>query len=746
MSPPASKRKAAPPARARSLLTAAALAIIAYAASAAEPAWSLLALACSALAVLVTSPLVGITVPRAVTGLATLGVLLLTLSRAADNGLDVHDFAGFVVWMIVVKCFDRRTAGDDAQLLAFAIFLAVASMLLSNGLVVAMLTLVFLPFVAYAAMHLQLRVSRDRAQRLARHKAADPARVPGIRPASGPATGAALARTSVIALGVGFMFAALVFVVVPRGAGLRQLGRLGNPSAGRVVSFTDRVRVGAGGAIATSRTPVLHLRVTDADGRDLGGVGAVRYLRGAVLEDYEDGTWTVSHTPARDGQIDEFLAEQSKSFGTGSSNSIITQELLLLNTPREFTYLFTLWRPNDIRVGDPCTVAVYSPHGSIMAATNGGKFRYTVRSSQADPYATRARARSPTGWPSPTVARIAAEILAPAGIHPDPATRPIEDDARAITEFRQFFWDNYEYSLGEPPPPPGVEPIDWFLTQTDRGHCEHYAAGLAALCRSVGIPARVVTGYLAAEYTRATGNYIVRESNAHAWVEAQVEPGIWRTYDATPPQEIMRLHGPRPGVLAGLGRVLDAINYKWVNSIVSFDSAARGDLLRWSEPATGEISDKAGVFFKHLRLAAPGEIVVLAIRLFLIMTAVVFGVYGLGVLARRWLRIRARRPAALPGRIDDPAVRGRVRDTPLYQDLLTTLARAGLRKPEWQPLADWGRSLEPRSAELAATIRELAGLFYIIRYGGRDLRDQEHARARELLARVSRIAAARETG
>jgi hypothetical protein len=401
MSPPASKRKAAPPARARSLLTAAALAIIAYAASAAEPAWSLLALACSALAVLVTSPLVGITVPRAVTGLATLGVLLLTLSRAADNGLDVHDFAGFVVWMIVVKCFDRRTAGDDAQLLAFAIFLAVASMLLSNGLVVAMLTLVFLPFVAYAAMHLQLRVSRDRAQRLARHKAADPARVPGIRPASGPATGAALARTSVIALGVGFMFAALVFVVVPRGAGLRQLGRLGNPSAGRVVSFTDRVRVGAGGAIATSRTPVLHLRVTDADGRDLGGVGAVRYLRGAVLEDYEDGTWTVSHTPARDGQIDEFLAEQSKSFGTGSSNSIITQELLLLNTPREFTYLFTLWRPNDIRVGDPCTVAVYSPHGSIMAATNGGKFRYTVRSSQADPYATRARARSPTGWPSP---------------------------------------------------------------------------------------------------------------------------------------------------------------------------------------------------------------------------------------------------------------------------------------------------------------------------------------------------------
>lgn len=726
--------------RARSLLAAAALAIIAYAASTPEPLWPLTALALSMVGLIITSPIVGVVLPRIATGLATLGVLLFTLARAAENGLEVHDFAEFVVWMMAVKSFDRRHSGDDAQLLAFAIFLAVASMLLSNGLVVAMLTLIFLPFVAYASMHLQLRVSRDRAQRLARRKVAQPELVPAIRPASGAATGASLIRASAFALAMGFFFAGIVFVVVPRGAGLRQIGRLGNPAVGRVVSFTDRVRVGAGGAIATSRAPVLHLRVSDANGREVGGLGAAQYLRGAVLDTYQDGVWTASHLPPSEGVIDEFIPEEGMNFGAGQADSWLSQEILLLNTPRDFSYLFTIWRPNDIRVADPCTLAVYRRQATIMASTRGGKFRYTVRSSQADPPAKPGTLRRPTSWPSTTVAEVAAEILAGVAIDPDPSTRPITDDALAISAFRQYFWTNYSYSLGEPPPPRDVDPTDWFLTEAERGHCEHYASGLAALCRSVGIPARVVTGYLAAEYNRATGSYIVRESNAHAWVEAQAGPGVWRTYDATPPQDLLDLHGPKPGLMAGLGRVLDAINYGWVSSIVSFDSAARGDLISWSEPATGELSEKAGTFLKHLRLAAPGEIAALALRLFLLMVGVVFGCYGLVVLTRRWLRARARRPAALPGRIDDPEVRGRVRQTPLYQDLLTTLARAGLRKPDWQPLGDWSGTLAARSPELARVVRELADLFYVLRFGGRDLNDRELQRARELMARVAPLA------
>ena len=721
------------PARARTLLAAAALAIIAYAASTSSPAGPLLALMLCGVGVLVTSRWVGLAVPRLVVGVATLGVVLSTVQRAIDDGLSVHDFSYFVVWMIVIKSFDRRQPGDDAQLLAYSVFLAVASMLLSNGLVVAMLTLVYLPFVAHAAMHLQLRMSLDKAQRFARRRVEDPARVPSVRSAAGASAGRALGRTSAVALLLGFAIAAIVFIVVPRGAGLRQIGQWGNPGAGRVVSFADRVRVGTGGAISTNRTPVLHMRLSDSNGNDLGGFGSVRYLRGAVLDTYADGTWTSSKPPFFVGEPNHAIAGETFSLGGAGGESMLYQDILLLNTPRDFTYLFTLWRPSSVQLQDPAVYMYHRPTGTAMVTTNGGKFRYIARSSPYDHSFVRKDAREPASWPSLIVGRVAAEILAEPGVEPDPALRPIGDDSLAINAFRQFFWNRYTYSLGEPPPPRGVEPIEWFLTEADRGHCEHYASALAALCRSVGIPARVVTGYLAAEYNRSTGAYLVRESNAHAWVEAQIEPGVWRTYDATPPSELLAQHGPAKGAFAGLGRALDTLNYRWVNSIVSFDSGARSDLLGWSQPATGAFSEKAGTVLAHLRVAQAGEIVSLALRLFLVMVAVVGVVWGLGVLVRRRLAAWARRPRAMPRRIADPAIRGRVRATPIYQEMLTTLARAGFAKPDWQPVRAWGESLSARSGAMSAAVTELSDLFYIVRFGGRDLTPVERARAEALL-------------
>lgn len=727
----------AAPARARCLLAAAALAVVAYTASTPEPVNPLLALVVGGLGVLVTSRMVGLSVPRPVSGLATLAVLLVTVVRAAPDGLDVHDFAQLVVWMMVVKVFDRRDPGDDAQLLAFSVFLAVASMLLSNGLAVGLLTLVYLPFVGYAAMHLQLRVSHDKAQRLARRKAAEPLGVPAVRAAAGASAGLSLVRTSLVALLLGFAFAAVVFVVVPRGAGVSQIGRWGNPAAGRVVSFSDRVNVGTGGAISTSRTPVLHLRLTDSHGREDGGPGSIRYLRGAVLDAYEDGTWTASREPVAVGEPRRVISGEAIPLGGAGGESMVYQDILLLNTPPEFAYLFGMWRPTEIRFHDPAVCVWNRADGTVMVSTSGGKLHYTVRSSVREMPFLRWEVRGPTGWPSPVVAGVAAEILAEAGIDPDPTRRPVADDARAINAFRQFFWDHYTYSLGEPPPPPGVEPIDWFLTQADRGHCEHFAAALAALCRSVGIRANVVTGYVAAEYNRSTGHYIVRGSNAHAWVEAQREPGIWRTYDATPPSELLALHGPAPGVLARMGRVLDAINYRWVTSIVSFDSGTRSELLGWSEPGAGAFLNDADSALERLRVATVGQIIALALRIFLVLVAVVLGVYGLGALLRNWRAARARRPGALPGRIADPEIRGRIRATPLYQEMLTVLARAGLSKPEWQPVRAWGGSLGASSPALSGVVTELSDLFYIMRFGGRELTSQERTRAQELLEQLA---------
>jgi hypothetical protein len=78
-----------------------------------------------------------------------------------------------------------------------------------------------------------------------------------------------------------------------------------------------------------------------------------------------------------------------------------------------------------------------------------------------------------------------------------------------------------------------IDPVLDFLFIDKQGHCEYFAAALALCARSIGIPARVVMGYRVAERS-PFGYHVVREKNAHAWVEAWIPGRGWVTRDATP--------------------------------------------------------------------------------------------------------------------------------------------------------------------------------------------------------------------
>jgi transglutaminase-like putative cysteine protease len=91
--------------------------------------------------------------------------------------------------------------------------------------------------------------------------------------------------------------------------------------------------------------------------------------------------------------------------------------------------------------------------------------------------------------------------------------------------------ENFVYTLS--PPPPGEDPVDRFLFETRRGFCEHYASAFATLMRAAGVPARVVIGYQGGEIN-PTGDYlIVRQADAHAWVEVELPERGWVRVDPT---------------------------------------------------------------------------------------------------------------------------------------------------------------------------------------------------------------------
>ena len=71
-----------------------------------------------------------------------------------------------------------------------------------------------------------------------------------------------------------------------------------------------------------------------------------------------------------------------------------------------------------------------------------------------------------------------------------------------------------------------LDPTEDFLRNVKQGHCERFATGLTLMLRSAGIPCRLVVGFRGADAKNSlepdNGWYVVRQSHAHAWVEALV--------------------------------------------------------------------------------------------------------------------------------------------------------------------------------------------------------------------------------
>jgi protein-glutamine gamma-glutamyltransferase len=82
--------------------------------------------------------------------------------------------------------------------------------------------------------------------------------------------------------------------------------------------------------------------------------------------------------------------------------------------------------------------------------------------------------------------------------------------------------------------PAGVPPLEHFLFETKAGYCQHFSGAMALLLRFGGVPARVATGFSPGGFRRRQGEWVVRDRDAHSWVEAWFDGIGWVTFDPTP--------------------------------------------------------------------------------------------------------------------------------------------------------------------------------------------------------------------
>ena len=180
------------------------------------------------------------------------------------------------------------------------------------------------------------------------------------------------------------------------------------------------------------------------------------------------------------------------------------------------------------------------------------------------------------------------------------------------------------------------DPVTWFLFESRQGHCEFFASSMVMLLRSLGIPARLQAGYAGGE-SDGRGGFIVRESQAHAWVVAWLG-AHWAVFDPTPADG-------RPGLLAAGGGWNLALGWQrleaaWDRWVLTFSLADQVDLLRQAGPA--------------LRAAAARWRPVLGT-----LAAVLFAGLLLRRLGPRLRLARPQRAAGLSGAIEAIAARAR---------------------------------------------------------------------------------------
>jgi transglutaminase-like putative cysteine protease len=290
--------------------------------------------------------------------------------------------------------------------------------------------------------------------------------------------------------------------------------------------------------------------------------------------------------------------------------------------------------------------------------------------------------------------------------------------------------DRYEYTVEQPNVGSKV-PLDVFLFEARRGHCEYFATALAVMLRSLGIPSRNVTGFVGGEYNRYGHYFAIKQADAHSWVEAYIPERGWITLDPTPASR--NDLGPTEWLLRDVGEMMDAMRAYWMMRVVGYDlrTQVRGlrDISRFLRsfqmPSFGLGKQGEG----PTRSAGNDQTKLqgsLLVGLFCVVLLI-----GGAIFALRSLRRRA------DARLLSVSAR-EARE--LYRDLEKVLAQKGKGRPPHVTPEAHAAALRATGFAHAEAVSELTEVYLKSRYGAVDM-PRERARAmKERLRDIKRAA------
>lgn len=518
--------------------------------------------------------------------------------------------------------------------------------------------------------------------------------------------------TNVVAL-LALTATSSIFMVMPRtGFGFFQKAE-GAPI--RTSGFSEKVDLGVIGAIKQDPTLVMRVQFPDVEGEPTERV----YMRGASFDHYTGQSWINTFSRRRivaknDDGIFEIVKPHTRLRAPRMNQEILMEAL-------DISVLFGLPFPADIR-GPFASIETDAMGGLWLPQTSPGRLQYNVTS--VPHYVSREDRESDLSqYPSEGASRF---------LQLPPMHARVYALARAITRetttpyamtmaIKQHLLTHYRYTLDV-----GMEqsddPLDDFLFTRKTGYCEHYATAMVILLRSLGIPARLVTGFLASEWNNFGHYYAVRQQDAHAWVEVWFPRSGWITFDPTPGV----VTESAPPFFKQVGSIVDSIRLKWDRFVIHYSfydqMAVANGLKRQGETARDSVSEGVVSLKKWIGSARSWAQKVtdqLAIGVALSTGAFIL-----------WVRMRSRRNVASSQK---PSV------VQMYEQMLQILRAQGFEKPSTFTAHEFCLYITRKYPLAGPIVQTLTELYYRSRFGHEPFSPHDLQHAEDLFAELIRL-------
>ncbi|NNK05852.1 MAG: DUF3488 domain-containing protein [Deltaproteobacteria bacterium] len=645
--------------------------------------------------------------------IAAVVVLIVQIVRAMAGEPILSVGVQYAAFLQISRLSHRKTAADYQQIAILGFLHLIAGTVFSTGLDYAV---VFFGFVI--VMPWMLALTHLRKELEIAHGADSPV-LRGELQSTKLATPAFFGGTTLLAVPL-FVLTAAMFFAFPR-VGFGFLSNFGVRTQS-VAGFGDDVELGGFGTIRDDPTVVMRVKpkeqaVPPPRSLDLR-------LRGTSFDRYSEGRW--SRSPIAGEELhrlqDAYIVFRPPKPGD--------REYEIILDPMDEAVLFL--PEGTVSMQLPATVRAGRNRYRRIMRSPGLDLRYGGRVQGPLTYKAFAKPK-PNGFPEDIPKRLLRRYLeVPSGYERvESLARQVVSGVSNPYAQAQFIerhlrgGGNYRYTLDQPDTE-GRDPLQVFLFEAKAGHCEYFSTAMAIMMRSLGLPARNVTGFLGADYNPYGAYYAVRNGHAHSWVEVFID-GRWVTFDPTPASG--QVFAAPSGLAVKMRQVIDAMRVRWAEYVVEYNIRDQAKALRglaaWYRSLRGNRGAKP--FGAEGHSSGKSEFGAIPFRPDWRWFVAVMSIFGVAVLWVRWRRKRRRQTRA--GRQLDP---NRDRAVRLYLSLESSLRSAGQARPPDVTPIEHAEELDRSGFAAADEVREVTDAYLAARFGVEPLPLHDYQRLRQV--------------